>query len=245
MISAAIITKNVMAIAVRDQSAILFAKECGIDRRSFTVNFVGNHVEIHSKWVNKAVHLYRSKGKLISRKCWEWKRSEAEIWGKEPEPMPRPLVIPPSDFCNTQSKFIMTNQKTDFLWMGGRIKLTRNLYNAIGEMLDADKPMGLVSAKDSMQLWVNPAAVELFKLPSIEQATPRDTSKDWYAPDLELKRRMIRDAGENPFEISYRTQICDRTWKRLTNRYRLIDNLYLIGSSISSEIIAPPSPINA
>lgn len=236
------ITRTAMAAVVNERASILFAKECRIDRRSFDICFIGEHVEIFSNRVDKAVHLFRDKGATISRKCWEWARSGAEIHS----PMPKPIKIEASKNGHTYNKSTMSNnQKTDFIWMGGRIKLTRNLHGAIGEMLDADKPMGLVSAKNSIQLWVNPAAVELFKLPSIEQAAPRDTSKDWYPPDLEEKRRLIRDAGENPFEISYRTQICDGTWKRLTNRYRLIDNLYLIGSSISSEIIAPPELIIA
>jgi PAS domain-containing protein len=131
------------------------------------------------------------------------------------------------------------------IWMGGWVKMSRTLYNALGEMIDSDRPQGLVTAADSMQIWLNPAAVQLFKLSSIEQAVPRDTSRDWLPIDLERKRQMIRDAGENPFEIDYRTQVGDGTWKQLVNRYQLIDNAYLIGMNISSEIIEQPSEISA
>jgi PAS domain-containing protein len=127
------------------------------------------------------------------------------------------------------------------VWMAGRVQMTRPLYNALGEMIDSDRPQGLVTAADSIQIWLNPAAVQLFKLSSIEEAVPRDTSRDWLPVDLERKQQMVRDAGETPFEIDYCTQVGDGTWKRLVNRYRLIDNAYLAGMNIASELIDRPS----
>jgi hypothetical protein len=74
----------------------------------------------------------------------------------------------------------------------------------------------------------------------MEEAVPRDTSRDWLPVDLERKRQMVRDAGDSPFEIDYSTSIGDGTWKKLINQYRLVDNRYLVGMNISSEIIERP-----
>jgi PAS domain-containing protein len=123
--------------------------------------------------------------------------------------------------------------------MGGRVEMSRPLYNALGEMIDSDQPQGLVTT-DHIQVWLNPAAVQLFKLTSMEEGVPRDTSRDWLPIDLERKEQMIRDAGEAPFEIDYSTSVGDGTWKKLINRYQLIDNKYLVGMNVSSEIIKRP-----
>lgn len=240
-----VIIRSAMAVAVNSTACKLFAKECGIDRRIYSVEFVGDQVCISTRSVDRAVQLFQHRGRRIARKCWEWVRKKAEIWSSTP----KPISIPASETGNLSLGNMMTQntglQIPSFPWMGGRIEMTRTLYDALGEMIDADQPMGLVRADNSIQLWVNPAAVQLFRLTSIEEAVPRDTSTDWLPVDLERKRQMIRDAGDRPFEITYSTQVGDGTWKRLTNRYRLVDNVYLVGSSLASEIIKAPELISA
>lgn len=240
------IVRSAMAVVVNSTACKLFAKECGIDRRIYSVEFVGNQVCISTRHTDRAVQLFQNRGRRIARKCWEWVRKKAEIWSSTP----KPISIPASETGNLSLGNLIMTQNTglqipSFPWMGGRIEMTRSLYDALGEMIDADQPMGLVRADNSIQLWVNPSAVQLFRLTSIEEAVPRDTSADWLPVDLERKRQMIRDAGERPFEITYSTQVGDGTWKRLTNRYRLVDNVYLVGSSLASEIIETPELISA
>ena len=243
--SQTIIIREQLAIAVDSTACRLFAQECNIDLRKYVVEFPGRYVEIKPRKkktaIKDAVQLYHSHGRRIARKLWEWAREKAVIWST----LPKPMVFLASETGQivTQSRNSSMNSSLyglDKIWMGGRVEMSRPLYNALGEMIDSDQPQGLVTT-DHIQVWLNPAAVRLFNLTSIEQAVPRDTSKDWLASDLERKRQMVRDAQNDcTFEIDYTTCIGDGTWKKLVNRYRLIDNRYLVGMNISSEIIERP-----
>ncbi len=242
--SQTIITREQMAIAVDSTACRLFAQECGIDLRKYIVEFPGRYVEIKPRKkktaIKDAVQLYHSQGKLIARKLWEWAREKAVIWSTLPKPITflaceTGQIIAQSRNSNMTSNLYAPGK----IWMGGRVEMSRPLYNALGEMIDSDQPQGLVTT-DNIQVWLNPAAVRLFKLTSMEEAVPRDTSRDWLPVDLERKRQMVRDAGDSPFEIDYSTSIGDGTWKKLINQYRLVDNRYLVGMNISSEIIERP-----
>jgi PAS domain-containing protein len=239
-----ITTREQMAIAVDSTACRLFAKESGIDLRKYIVEFPDRYVEIRPRKKKTAIvdaaQLFNLRGKRIARKCWEWAREKAVIWST----LPKPLVFLASEsgeIIRHSRNFTMNSNVNapDKIWMGGRVEMTRSLYNALGEMIDSDQPQGLVTT-DNIQVWLNPAAVRLFKLTSMEEAVPRDTSRDWLPVDLERKRQKVRDAGESAFEIDYATCVGDGSWKKLVNRYRLVDNKYLVGMNVSSEIIERP-----
>ncbi len=223
-----------------------FAEACELD---YPGSFWKDCAHIFAPDRRSANVLARKKGDELAVAAYKFRRKLVRIFWSMSE-ADRPIPIRPkasSKVCQTGGNFSM-NTSTELqipngIWMGGRIELTKPLYNALGEMIDSDKPQGLVTASDSIQFWLNPAAVELFQLPSLEAAVPRDTTRDWLPSDLERKRQMIRDAGERAFEIEYTSLVGDGTWKRLVNSYRLIDNRYLIGMNISSESVQAPAGV--
>lgn len=235
---------DAMADVVYEAAVRLFCKEAKIHPDIYQVKLPknGNTVYIEAPTLYLATLLYRTKGLLIAKTCRDWLREKAEIWSCTPAP----ITIDASLIDSYKSGAIMTHNSSSlptFPWIGGRVEMTPTLYTALGEMMQSEDPMGLVVAETNIQIWVNPAAVKLFGLTSMEEAIPRDTTKDWLPRDLERKRQKVRDAEEGKakaFEIDYSTRIGDGSWKRLVNRYQLVDNLYLIGRNIAEEIIEVP-----
>jgi PAS domain-containing protein len=241
-----------MEILIRDLTQIfnstagrLFADEVGIE---YPTDFCLDLVRVFTPSFKAAKLLFKDKKKQLADACRDWNQQVVEIFSPErSHPIPiaaTPLVRSCLDKCQS-GDFTMNepSQRSpyslDKIWMGGYVEMSRPLYNALGEMIDSDQPQGLVTT-DNIQVWLNPAAVRLFKLTSMEDAVPRDTSRDWLPVDLERKRQMVRDAGESAFEIDYATCVGDGSWKKLVNRYRLVDNKYLVGMNVSSEIIERP-----
>lgn len=119
----------------------------------------------------------------------------------------------------TQSQLSTTpaTDREDFIWFGGMI--VPELDYSLKLMRDSAEPMGLVlpfqgeGILKTLQLGINASSVKLFgfdqhSFEDMRAAVQRDTSGDWFEEDLELKRQLFRDAG-NQFEQTARIKTKD------------------------------------
>jgi hypothetical protein len=131
----------------------------------------------------------------------------------------------------------------NYVWFGGTVVYTESLEYHLNQMRETTTPMGLILPGDrTIQVGLNPASIRLFGLSRIEQGVRRDTTDDWFEPDLEIKRQKIRDSGDEPIEILARIKIGTQGWRLMRNTYQFIENrtLLIAQGQTESEVVATP-----
>lgn len=252
--------RSSMAVAVNSTACRLFAKECGIDRRSYEVEFVGSSVQINTRKIGKAVQLYQLRGCQIARKLWEWGCKRAEIWNGE---IPKPIVIPASQSKNkTLHSNIMANSEPIISVPTleiGQLTLSKSLISYLDLMLEnASDITGIVRIQDELQVAMSASSVALLTTTTVKQAVKRKRPEFWHPADLlnfrmqtgELVRDLrqgIKNSADTDIEVSWRCVSGTGKWRMITHRYQtFIDDrgvAYQFSKNVGSEAIETPKDL--
>lgn len=143
--------------------------------------------------------------------------------------LPRDLtILASSKVEETEQKLTVTTYK-----------LSLPLLREMASLTEDDKPRGIITS-DNIQVWINPAAKRLFQLANISDGIGRDTTKDWYAPDLEQKNRLIQQTSDGDgFEISGHIKIGDQ-WKLMTTNYIRVGE-FLTAATLDTATVNTPN----
>jgi hypothetical protein len=116
-----------------------------------------------------------------------------------------PAFLSDSKFKGEYCMSLSAQNPNSSIWFGGIY--SPELRPFLDRMGESDKPTGLVlpvisgnSVIRTIQWGINRASIELFGFDSMsvedmQAAIQRDTTGDWFAPDLEEKRRLYENAG--------------------------------------------------
>lgn len=249
------------AVAILDKAAQRrFQRECGINNRVkfFKTRARQIWVRVYAKDLAEAVRLYDSRRQVFASKCWEWALGKLHIfWSREE----KGIAIHPSNPGNSQSgkdSNMIQNQATEnivqtpnqSIWFGG--VYSSELRPFLDRMGDSEEPTGLVlpvvggdSIIRTVQWGINRASIDLFgfnsmSIKDMQSAIQRDTSGDWFGPDLEEKRRLYENAGSR-FEQTARIRT-KAGWMKVHFQCERIDvgNLVLSRGRQVSEMAERP-----
>lgn len=202
------------AVVILDSAARRqFQRECCIDNPVKFFQTRARHiwVRVYAKDLVEAIQLYDSRKQVFAAKCWEWALGKLHIfWSREEKGI---AIRPSSPGSQSGANFNMVqNQPTEniiqtpeqFVWFGGIIN--PSLKPFLDRMENSDEPTGLVQPTlndegviKTIQWGINRASVDLFgfnalSMEDMRSAIQRDTSGDWFGPDLEEKRRLYQQA---------------------------------------------------
>lgn len=216
--------KTAIADAVYSTAVKLFCQECGINRDIYQVYFPGDIVCVKAPTLRLGVLLYQNKGRLIAQKCHEWARRRAEIWSCTPTPITVNASPTGSLKHNPTTGDSMTQalQTPELVFANvGIHRFNRALLDAMGRILESDRPMAMVRLRDQKQVFLNQKFSELLVTPP-DIATGRNMKLGWNPAHLEECNRRIEQEGR--FEFTYDSALNPQTYGRQTAVIELIDD---------------------
>lgn len=129
-----------------------------------------------------------------------------------------------SSMLTVNPKAVTQIQQSAAFYRSARLPVVEELLSVMGQMIEADRPMFLLSNDTDDQLWINQIACDMIQSNGAD-AVRRCMRNYWNAPDLEALHQKLRDTTQ-PFEHNYRAILNDEqsdVWFEATSRYEPIE----------------------
>jgi hypothetical protein len=228
-----------------------FREQC---RLEYPGNFQNGNAHIFAPNRKLANILWRDRGEELAYAGFRFHRKLVRIfWSLKDTDKPisiRPRPEKTLQLGNFSMSQIITPDKS--LWFGGDVILTESLEYHLKAIRESNKSMGIIQPKHkdgilkTIQLGINPASIQMFQFNAssfddFQEAVRRDTSGDWFPDDLDRKRQLFRDAGDEPFNM--RARIKTKTgWILIEATYQYIENrtLAIATAKQQGEVVARP-----
>ncbi|PHJ69172.1 hypothetical protein VF14_03290 [Nostoc linckia z18] len=173
----------------------------------------------------------------------------------------KPYKIPASIYCAKSydlHRGNFMNNSTPLIVVPGlqitEMKLSLPILRIFEEFCEyPERRSGLVRVSDERQVAMSESSAGLVVNATLKQAVQRKRDEYWHPDDLgafnrEWQQNLSVDDNSSTLEFSYRGVSADGTsWRRFTNRYRLVKDsygiLYHVSSNVGVEEISRPAGI--
>jgi PAS domain-containing protein len=198
-----------------------FKEQCELD---YPGSFWREYAHIFAPDRRSANALASKKGEELAIAAYRFRRKLVRIFWSMRD-ADKPIPIRPKTRCSQSGDFttMSTTQSLSNSIFGNAevFRFTKSLLDAMGRILDSDRPMAIIRLRDQKQLFLNQKFSDMLATPP-EVATTRTMKLGWNPAHLEECNRRIRQEGR--FEFSYDSALNPKVYGRQTSIIELIDD---------------------